>query len=291
MIQYIFNLCEEILEEGNDVILISENFPSVAQKIKKEFKDSFHKPIGMPLIGGENYSLNLFNTTKFELMAASVNYCYWYGVYSHNIYRPSASKMYKILESVFRECHSNYEEEFANRLRINRFPLSEQRTKHLKEIYRNDDFLKKVTDLGELSSTNNISIEPLIKEMIELFPGFADDIFLKRVFLFFMQLHRRFGWFSQEIRKLPVPADYHLPNVLRHYGCIAYSSKLSGIIERREIIPSGSFYEYQIRAATIMACRELSEQSQLSMEQIDRILFSHKHEVKTNIHLTVTTHY
>ena len=53
---------------------------------------------------------------------------------------------------------------------------------------------------------------------------------------------------------LTIFADYKLPQVLRHYGVLAYSPALAN---NATLIPPGDPREVEIRAATIIACERL----------------------------------
>ena len=115
-------------------------------------------------------------------------------------------------------------------------------------------------------------------------------MFLKRAALFFMQLHRRLGWFEEEIGDLHIPADYRLPQSLQALGCIEYSPELENKIYTGQLIASGSLEEVKIRAATILACDELSKLSGYNSFQIDWWLWKNRFDDKP-FHLTVTTDY
>ncbi len=60
-----------------------------------------------------------------------------------------------------------------------------------------------------------------------------------------------------DLDDLTIFADYRLPQVLRHYGALTYSDELAARIDNRQIIPSGSPEEIEIRAATLIACNRL----------------------------------
>lgn len=63
----------------------------------------------------------------------------------------------------------------------------------------------------------------------------------------------------KDLNELTIFADYRLPQVLRHYGALTYSDDLANRINTRQIIPSGSPEEVEIRAATLIACDRLKE--------------------------------
>ena len=130
-----------------------------------------------------------------------------------------------------------------------------------------------------------------MSELITLFPGFASDIFLKRTFLFFIQMNRRFGWFEEECKIIPVPADYQIPKMLEHFGCFSYSSSLRQSIESNKLIPKNSIEECEIRSATILTAKKLCEITGWNISDVDSYFFLRKHEVDSPFHLTITTDY
>jgi len=104
-------------------------------------------------------------------------------------------------------------------------------------------------------------------------------------------LYRRVQWFRNEVEILPVPADYQIPKMLEGLGCINYSYKLSEKIQAGELIPAGSAEECEIRAATMLAGRRLSELSGKTMCDIDTYLWLKRNDIEKPFHLTITTNY
>ena len=131
----------------------------------------------------------------------------------------------------------------------------------------------------------------IVSLIVEGLPGFASDIFLKRASLFCMQLNRKFGWYKDTINELPVPADYQVPKMLEFYGGIIYSEKLSRLIMNEELIPKGSLMECEIRAATIIACKTISDWIGWTSQEIDSWLWLRIKEFDRPFHLTITTDY
>ena len=127
--------------------------------------------------------------------------------------------------------------------------------------------------------------------LTQLFPGFSEDMFLKRANLFFGMLYRRMGYFEDQVHKLIIPADYHIPNVLRHYKCLAYDSDLSEKIARRELILENSLEECAIRASSILACKKIAEIADCTMTDVYTVLFEKRKEAVNHFHLTITTNY
>jgi hypothetical protein len=71
----------------------------------------------------------------------------------------------------------------------------------------------------------------------------------------------------RDIDKITMFADYRVPQILSTLGCISYSPPLQALVNRGEIIPSGSNFEMQLRGES---CRSrvkipLTESSMLHL--------------------------
>ena len=235
---------------------------------------------------------NNLKSIVLELVGSSINYCYWYGKSTIRPGNASSTTMFELLEQAFYEyieedhiIFNNSITTFQQLLAQHRFPLLEQRIKHLDELRSiGEDFCIDVQN-------NHNAITPIMDRLITLFPGFASDMFLKRASLFFIQLYRRFGWFEKYLHFLHVPADYQIPKMLNHYGCISYISKLSNQIEFNRLIPKHSQPECEIRSATILTMRELCKLTGWNIAEVDGWLFVRRHDATGPFHLTITTDY
>jgi len=247
------------------------------------------------------------NIFLYELVANSVNYCYWYGRENIRPNKASANTMYKILDKVevdSRKDPLTYERNiidiFYNRLKEERFPLLKERETHLKELlYACDDITvggkhelySGMRELYEYSEANNFDMLKTMKFVFANYNGFAEDLFLKRLQLLMMQLYRKTGKFADQIYLLTVPADYQIPKILRHLECIIYDFDLENIVDREILIPKGSSYEVEIRAATIVACDKIAELSDTNNVIVDNFLWQSRKLTKKPFHLTITTDY
>ena len=235
-------------------------------------------------------------TILYELLASSVNYCYWYGSPNFRPNESGSTTMYKNLDAAFasilstgyeRAC-SEFAQAFQYQLNISRMPMLKER------LYHVNDFV--TAEQGQLWSLlhmveEEVNIEEVMTEMFRLLPGFAEDMFLKRTFLFFMMINRRLGLYESAIDSIPVPADYQIPKILEWNHAISYSEDLMGDIEAYIPIPKYSLKEVEIRAATILACNSLAKHSGYNAERIDDFLWMQRKEVTKPFHLTVTTDY
>lgn len=227
----------------------------------------------------------------YDLIASSVNYMYWYGDSTIRPGNANATKMYSLLDEAFHPPYLFSIRTFKSLLIQNRFPASETRAKHLDELRLSEceNFCRQLSKSASAGEKELLS--KFLPRLITGFPGFAGDVFLKRAFLFFMMLHRRHGWFSDDIHLLPIPADYQVPKMLRHFGCIEYSGKLAAMIDDSELIPSGSLMECEIRASSLVACREIAKSAGCTMNDVDNFLWLNRKSCNDKFHLTVTTDY
>jgi hypothetical protein len=233
-----------------------------------------------------------------ELVAASINYCYWYGVPHIRPGDASSTRMYELLEysfsdfqakSQFDQCLDN----FCMELTLNRFPLLSQRINHLNELRCKGDLYSKGVDycISVVDSHDCDDLNYFFVSLIEKFPGFASDMFLKRAFLFFIQLFRRYGWFKNELNLIYTPADYQVPKILEQMGCIHYSSDLKNMIDSYQLIPKYSQIECEIRSANIIAVKTLCDLTGWNVADIDAYFFLRRHDSDRPFHLTITTDY
>ena len=285
LVEGVFELAESFMQPKELAVFVQID----KQKIKalsQTMIESGKSPFIPPDIN------NNLKGIALELVGSSINYCYWYGKSTIRPGNASSTTMFELLEKAFYEykgedhlLFNNSITYFIELLSQNRFPLLEQRIKHLDELRSmGEDFCI------EVQNSHN-AIAPIMDRLITLFPGFSSDMFLKRVSLFFIQLYRRFGWFEKYLHFLHVPADYQIPKMLNHYGCILYSSKLSKQIESNRLIPKHSQPECEIRSATILTMRELCKLTGWNIAEVDAWLFVRRHDATGPFHLTITTDY
>lgn len=299
-LQTVWDVAESIISNPQYVTIEEQGIDLLAEMIRG-FPEP--KPIGCPA-----NCQNPATTILYEMMASAINYQYWYGKHDIRINGSSSSQMYKLLDDAFDAANLpslrgktvfvpgvalNI---FTQLLKQNRFPAIRERIAHLQELFdAGTGYLEtKVKDnfhhylLSRIE--NGASIEECMKLLLENFDGFAEDIFLKRASLFFMQLHRKMGWFP-DIGVLPVPADYQVPKMLRYFGVLGYTINLEQDIACGRLIPEGSAQECEIRASTIIACRQIAEKSGKTACDVDNYLWSRRKECNLPFHLTITTNY
>jgi len=289
----------------DDVVEISKEFMKTAQYVytkelyitelsKRMLSDGKTK---FPTKYGDSVCLTK-KDILYELIAGSINYCYWYGKHDIRPHGAGSLLMYNLLNDCFNvyDFGKDLIELLIIMLTQNRFPLLEERIKHLHEILENGESYANLFFNTE-AATDAYSFvildgqEELFEKLLYTFPGYASDIFLKRASLFFLQLYRRFGVCEQLISKIHVPADYQVPKLLRHFNCISYSTPLNNMIYLNELIPKHSIIECEIRAAAVVVCQKLSEQTGWNISDIDAWLWLRRKECNDPFHLTITTDY
>lgn len=287
----VFQIAESFMKESRHVKLNNENIKKISKVISESDKPRF--PIS-------DKDIEVFPAIVRELVASSINYCYWYG---RDTVRPNganSTKMYNLLETSF-EGFASYSKSYefyecldalGKALSKERFPLIEDRIRHLNELKKHGlQFCNEIHTRYHAGIDTGVSLDSLLEDMIVNFPGFASDIFLKRASLFFIQLYRRFGWLEDELHTLHIPADYQVPKMLESFMCFEYSDELQDKIMSNQQIPKNSLEECEIRAATILTAKKMCELTGWNVSDIDSFFFLARHSATKPFHLTITTDY
>jgi len=284
LVETVFEIAEKFTENPIYVDINYDELTFVANDMKLE------KPIEFP----KKEIFDEYKTCLLELIGNSINYCYWYGKSSIRPLDACSTKMYDLVTKSFEPYDYGGRshlldaclDELIKILSLERFPLLEERIRHLNELRLNAK--RFITTVIEYKGS---TIYYLLNSMIQIFPGYASDIFLKRAFLFFAQLNRNFGWFENDMHNIPVPADYQVPKMLNYYNVLEYVDELEFAIDTEQLVPKGCLAECEIRASTIVACRELCKQTGWTMPQVDGYFWLRRKKVSTPFHLTVTSDY
>jgi hypothetical protein len=260
---------------------------------------------GLPVL--PTRTLSESETVLYDLMSGAVNYCFWYGLPYIRPNGASALRMYELLDEAFEAYLSGRQPElpgqanlsskgrllrhFISLLAENQFPLMAERTRHILELEPSVDVLPEIILSVVQGQKGCLSFPELFRTLLRLAPGFAEDPFFKRALLFFMQLNRQMGWLQEEVEHLPIPADYQVPRVLRDRGVLIYSEALAAKVHRFELIPPGSAEECEIRAASIVACDLLANESGSNPGDVDYYCWTIRNSCKGQFHLTSTPNY
>jgi hypothetical protein len=277
----VFELANEFMTDPQYVMLHLENMAALAN----EMLETGVKPFPPETTGDDDYII-----VWKELVASAINYCYWYGKSTVRPNNASSTAMYDLVDTIFPSSLDNLDLQLSLRILIHalardRFPLLEERVRHLEQLRNSAGFVDSIVQYqGNLSYS-------FFEDLVTCFPGYGSDMFLKRASLFFLQLYRTLGWFEDAMRYLPVPADYQVPKMLRHFGCFTYLDPLRTMVEQGALIPSGSLWECEIRAATVVVCKFLQIQTGWNVSEIDSWLWLRRKECTDPFHLTVTTDY
>jgi len=287
LIESVYDISKSFMEDPSHVFMNEEEIEAVANEMKETGKADFSPPP----------TDNNFKGVLLELVAASINYCYWYGRPDVRPNGSSSTTMYQAVEDAF----SNYNEKqpgiwgdvifeecinhLIELLSLRRFPLLEERKRHLRQLVKHGQ------EFANLVNGRHETILPHMELLVSTFPGFASDIFLKRASLFFIQLFRRYGWFATDLNTLHVPADYQVPKMLNHFNCIEYDEDLESAIQGHIMIPRHSQAECEIRAATVLTVKMLCELTGWNVAEVDAFFFTRRHDAQEPFHLTITTDY
>lgn len=299
LIQGVYDISTEFLQVPKPIrrhVTINEqNLQKLVDKMTGEGKVNFFDEEPQEFTDVDERKLILR-----ELVASSINYNYWYGT---SLIRPggaSSSLMYELVDDALlnmTEVVNNsltgditfaaHIDQLIELLSANRFPLLEERKRHLLELVN--------AGLGvtfaRYVQMNKDKPYDIFKALVNSFQGFASDIFLKRASLFMIQLFRQRGWFEDFMGHLFVPADYQVPKMLNHFKVLEYSNGMIFKIQESKLIEKGSLMECQLRAATIIACKMICLTSGWNISEVDTWLWTKRKEPKSKFHLTYTTDY
>ena len=285
LVNNVFEISEKLLYTTPMNVMINEE---AIDKLAREMKEEGPTVFSIPK------PENVNRGALIELIASSINYCYWYGNANVRPNEVHSGLMYGLVEEVF----ENYEPQFfefksridglIDKLSLNRFPLLEERARHLNELVAKDapEFINLL-----VAGDKNKDFDKLFEYLIKRFYGFSSDTFLKRASLFFIQLYRKYGWFQDAMRTIHVPPDYQVPKILKHFNCFYYKSELDQKIKEGELIPKHSLEECQIRGATVIACLMLQQQTGWNVADIDGWLWLRRKIAIEPFHLCITTDY
>lgn len=281
----------EILSEAQYVVIPDISYNTVVEDIHK-FQNTWNRPTYPNGVHTEEEMIMYF------LIRDSVNFCYWYGKPSIRPNGSSSGKLAEVLSKQFEITRRGplfYESviyQFDQKLKKGRFPLVAERV----------DCLSELTDANHRARVVNAvqhSPELALAAMIELYPRYTSDVFLKRPSLFIGEIYKnaQFADYESnwpcEIWNFPVPVDYHLPNILRNMGLIVYKPELATKVDHNVQLLKGSEEEVEIRAATVAVCQTLSHLSCCPVCILDEYLFAKRHQARKQypFHLTITTDY
>ena len=242
----------------------------------------------------------------FFLIRDAINFCFWYGGAQHNIETCGSGHLSQdVLSSKF-VCGMHGPMNFSEipswiwylkqQLTRKRFTMLRERFQNLDELSEHSNWIG-LTFIPAI--LNGASVEKVMAMLVECLPiSFGSDPLLKRASLFCLEIYKQRNnflplkdVFGGTVSDLPVPVDYHLPNVLWELGVLEHSEILEAQIELEVHLESGSKEEAEIRCSTYLACRHIQKHLGCTSDVIDLWLFNKRAECSRPHHLTKTTDY
>ncbi len=286
-------LANQIMLHPEHVFLQQKSIETLAKFIKsKLLVTSATSGILPPIRMSEDENVKNKQIILYELMANAINYKYWYGKHYLRPFESSSTKMYDILNcsineivipmNITHEYIRHTVDNFIRHLCSARFPMIKERIQHLEEIKESEYFI---------SNFDFNDIDKNMSSLLQYFPGFGQDMFLKRACLFFIMLYRQMGWFKNQIQELVIPVDYQVPKMFHCYNCFDYSDLLSQKINSGELIQEESLMELEIRSATIVAADIICQKENINIVNVDAFLWGNRKASTDPFHLTITTNY
>lgn len=167
----------------------------------------------------------------------------------------------------------------------------EQRIEILKESMEDKKFEKVFNSIINHINISDINVD-LADNIAHIMHLSYDDPYLKKIQLALYQISHKCKEHGMDVDcEITVAADYQLPKVLEGMEVLSYSRELSEKIDNWEIIEENSPMEKALRAATILACDEISEKHKIDIPTLDKWLWLERNNYKKKFHLTKTTNY
>lgn len=149
-------------------------------------------------------------------------------------------------------------------------PLLEERLRILRETGKilQEKFGGNFVNCVNLANKN---AKQMLKIIVDNFPSYKDEAFYmgkkvtfyKRAQILVADIWGCFeghslGEFSG-IDEITMFADYRVPQVLRYFKAIEYSSELDTFLKSNELMKTGDLFEVEIRAGSILACNLINK--------------------------------
>lgn len=254
----------------------------------------------------------------FVFLVESMNFCFWKEPYIQktfegNYYKRSAALFYAMLDKVI--TNKNFlnintlvniqKENLALILGGNHnIPFLDERYNNLMETIqiihkKGNQFYK---EIFSFKSSNE-----LLNYIVSQFPSFNDTskyegkeiCFYKRATLLVRDLFEISNTVKNNIKDIDDllgGADYIIPRVLRHYGILKYSKRLSDIIDNKSLVLKDSTFEVEIRSNMLYVLELLKEKlhkRNIAVNSIvlDNIIWITGRGINVEHHRTETIYY
>lgn len=306
-----------VMEYASDVKIDYEAMKTLAPKIQERFERGFDSV--EDAFGSTDNLDDDINLIYFETAA---NFCFW-SQHPENKWKINGTGGWYGLKTAFNNALAHgekvYDARFMSQLTLqqaaaifkgdneSRIPLLEQRVNNIIEAA---NFLLKHHDGSAHNFLRSCDFDAptITREITKACASYRDGAWyqgrwvwiLKRAQILpndLAQLSQKYTQFSiKNTDQLTIFADYRLPQILRHYGVLAYSEKLASLIDTKHLLPSGSREEIEIRMGTILACDKLAEHCSMSVADTDVSLWLISQDMRDNPslkphHLTISHYY
>lgn len=249
----------------------------------------------------------------YAILLNSINHQFWdmdeKGQYSRYFYKDveGARGMHLAFQEAFSDSHSPLSVAIRNKTALSiqdihaifsNIPNPRSRADILSEIIESPKldwvltlFLNHIHRFGDNDKTIPFTAEWAIILATHFPRGYQDPLF-KKAQLAVSEISRGINlYYPGTWTTLTAFADYQIPNVLRHFGILSYSTELENMIDQRRLIPANSDAEKAIRANSILAIEQWSRETQLPVDVIDFNVWLRRKEPNKPFHLTKTTDY
>jgi len=232
----------------------------------------------------------------YNAINASLQYCFFIGNAQLRFDDIDSFWVMSMLDDVFKQYEVvsvediyKTKESIINMLMVSNITLLRSRVQTVEEVFEKLDFDGYANAYADV----NTSIEQLKKLVC-----FKQDIFFKKGLFAVMitarmlpELKELHPVYKVALHQLPVPADYQIPKMLRHYGLIEFSDELASLVDNSVSLQENFEMELNIRAATVLACEMLAQNNACSVDDVDAYLFMKRKECDALHHLCVTRSY
>ncbi len=232
----------------------------------------------------------------YNALNGALQYCFFLGTGEIRFGGMDSFGMMRLIDDAFAECSLRHPGEIPSagetlRRQLIASPVTmlESRLEIIDELFTRFDFEAYGKSLYDVNASLNFLAQMAC---------FKRDLFFKKGLLALMLSNRMLPELKSEnpgyarlIAALPVPADYQIPRMLRHFGLIRLSESLRNLIDSDTPLSENSAMELNLRAATVLACDRLARNNGISPDQVDAWLFRQRKLATVKHHLCVTRSY
>ncbi len=302
----------DIVEQGEHVWIDTEGIEGLCSQWIHELGIAGEQQVSAFPLWENTYHFNdgTERTVNWLLLLDALNFCFWaekgharwrisYNGETLNGYWAEAAALKRAVEEGIPLWDAAYLSTISEDIVASIFrpiegsdpiPLFKQRVLHMREVGHvlQASYEGQFAQAIEQAMHNAVTLVHLLTRN---FASFNDVVhyrgrevrFFKRAQICVADISAAFGgkqWGEfTDLHKLTIFADYKLPQILRHYGILAYHPSLATRVDNQELLEQGSEEEVEIRAATIWACELLRRAMQrhgysVNATEIDAKLWS-----------------